>query len=137
MMTLLQACLIGLLVVNLKIKPSQYKTNHNSNRSKQNRNQNNHELDGTNHDHDETFSASLQNSGIVAGLAILGSGCPTCGTALLTPILGAIFSGSGVALAGKVSVAITVIAVLLALWTLKKLGYNAYVAIVTTKKHKK
>ncbi|MBQ9029503.1 hypothetical protein IJ114_01900 [Candidatus Saccharibacteria bacterium] len=75
-------------------------------------------------------SASIQNSGIVAILAVLGSGCPTCGTALLTPILTTIF-GSGVALAGTVSGIITWAAILLALWTLKKLGYDAYVAIVT------
>ena len=82
-------------------------------------------------------SASVQNSGIVAILAVLGSGCPTCGTALLTPVLTAIF-GSGVALAGTVSAMITWLAILLALVTLKKLGYNAYVAIVTNhlpKKH--
>ena len=75
-------------------------------------------------------SASVQNSGIVAILAVLGSGCPTCGTALLTPILTTIF-GSGVALAGTVSSIITWAAILLAFFTLKKLGYNAYVAIIT------
>ncbi len=81
-------------------------------------------------------SASVQNSGIVAILAVLGSGCPTCGTALLTPVLTAIF-GSGVALAGTVSVVITWLAILLAFFTLKKLGYNAYVAIVTSNLPKK
>ncbi|MBQ8991850.1 hypothetical protein IJ090_00210 [Candidatus Saccharibacteria bacterium] len=75
-------------------------------------------------------SASVQNSGIVAILAVLGSGCPTCGTALLTPILTTLF-GSGVALAGTVSAILTWLAILLALWTLKRLGYDAYVAIVT------
>lgn len=81
-------------------------------------------------------SASVQNSGIVAILAVLGSGCPTCGTALLTPILTAIF-GSGVALAGTVSAIITWLAILLALFTLKKLGYNAYIAIITKNLPKK
>lgn len=81
-------------------------------------------------------SASVQNSGIVAILAVLGSGCPTCGTALLTPVLTAIF-GSGVALAGTVSAVITWLAILLALFTLKKLGYNAYVVIVTNNLPKK
>ncbi|MBR3365678.1 hypothetical protein IKG48_00965 [Candidatus Saccharibacteria bacterium] len=81
-------------------------------------------------------SASVQNSGIIAILAVLGSGCPTCGTALLTPVLTAVF-GSGVALAGTVSAIITWLAILLALFTLKKLGYNAYVAIVTNNLPKK
>lgn len=75
-------------------------------------------------------SAHVQNSGIIAGLAILGSGCPTCGTALLTPVLGAIFSTGGVAMAAKVSGVLTLLAVLLALWTLKKLGFDAYVIIM-------
>ena len=38
-------------------------------------------------------SENLESAGIAAGLAVLGTGCPTCGTALLTPILSAIFSG--------------------------------------------
>ena len=80
--------------------------------------------------------ASVQNSGIVAILAVLGSGCPTCGTALLTPVMTTVF-GSGVALAGTVSAVITWLAILLALFTLKKLGYNAYVAIVTNRLPKK
>ncbi len=101
LLALLQGFLIGLLVVTIKYSKK-----------------------GTDN------SASVQNSGIVAILAVLGSGCPTCGTALLTPILTTIF-GSGVALAGTVSSIITWAAILLALFTLKKLGYNAYVAIIT------
>ena len=101
LLALLQGFLIGLLVVTIKYSKK-----------------------GTDN------SASVQNSGIVAILAVLGSGCPTCGTALLTPILTTIF-GSGVALAGTVSSIITWAAILLAFFTLKKLGYNAYVAIIT------
>lgn len=114
LLALLQGLLIGLLVVVVKNTP------------KPNRKQ------ATKSPEDATLdaSASIQNSGIVAILAILGSGCPTCGTALLTPILTTIF-GSGVALAGTVSSIITWLAILLALFTLGKLGYDAYVAIVT------
>ena len=101
LLALLQGLLIGLLVVTIKYSKK-----------------------GTDN------SASVQNSGIVAILAVLGSGCPTCGTALLTPVLTAIF-GSGVALAGTVSSIITWAAILLALFTIKKLGYNAYIAIIT------
>lgn len=69
----------------------------------------------------------IGNAGLIAGLAILGSGCPTCGTALITPILGMIFSTGGYALAGTVSGLITALAMLLAILSLKKVGEDAYV----------
>ncbi len=65
---------------------------------------------------------SLQSSGIVAGLAILGSGCPTCGTALITPILATVFSTGGYAIAGVVSRIITLLSVVVALFALYKVG---------------
>lgn len=80
---------------------------------------------------------TLQNAGIVAGLAILGSGCPTCGTALITPILGGIFSASGYAMAETVSGTITVIAIVIALLSLKKVGEQAYVIMVDEEWRKK
>lgn len=73
-------------------------------------------------------SESLQNAGIAAGLAMLGTGCPTCGTALLTPVIGAIFSGSS-ALVGTISGAITAIAILIAILSLRKIGEETYVII--------
>lgn len=66
--------------------------------------------------------ASLQSSGIAAGLAILGSGCPTCGTALITPILATIFSTGGYAIATTVSSIIMLISVIVALGALYKVG---------------
>ena len=66
--------------------------------------------------------ASLESSGIVAGLAILGSGCPTCGTALLTPVLAAVFSTGGYAIAGVVSGVVTLLSVIVALFALQKVG---------------
>ncbi len=72
----------------------------------------------------------LQNSGLVAGLAILGSGCPTCGTALITPILGTLFSTGGFAMAGIVSGVITALAVVVALFSLRAVGVDAYAAIL-------
>ena len=80
--------------------------------------------------------SGLQNSGIVAGLAILGSGCPTCGTALLTPIISAIFSGGSVAIAGALSGIVTAIAIIVAIFALRKVGLDIY-AIITTKKREK
>ena len=77
-------------------------------------------------------SENLQSAGIAAGLAVLGTGCPTCGTALLTPILGAIFSG-GSALVGTISGIVTGIAVVIAILSIKKVGEEAYVIIISEK----
>lgn len=74
-------------------------------------------------------SDNLQSAGLVAGLAILGSGCPTCGTTLLMPVIGTIFSSSSYALAGAVSGILTFAAVLLALFTLKRIGREAYAMV--------
>lgn len=75
--------------------------------------------------------SGLESSAIVAGLVVLGSGCPTCGTTLLTPILGTILSGaSGAsALAGKISGLINLLAIFLAIFIFKKLGLMVYVII--------
>lgn len=78
----------------------------------------------------ETNRAGAQRSGLVAGLAILGSGCPTCGTALITPILGMIFSTGGMALAGLISGVITAAAIVVAIFSLRAAGIDAYAAIL-------
>lgn len=82
-------------------------------------------------------SAEIQNAGIAAGLALLGSGCPTCGTTLITPILLSIFSTSGYAIAGAISGIITFLAVFLLLWSLKRVGLEAYAIIIDEKWRKK
>ena len=76
---------------------------------------------------------SVQSVGIIAGLAILGSGCPTCGTALITPVLGAIFSTGSYAVAGVISGVITVVAIIIAILSVKKVGEEAYVIIIDEK----
>ena len=83
---------------------------------------------------------AIQNAGIAAGLALLGSGCPTCGTTLITPILASIFSTSGYAVAGAISGIITFAAIMLLLWSLKRVGLEAYAIIIDErwrKKHEK
>lgn len=85
-------------------------------------------------------SDNVQSAGLVAGLAVLGSGCPTCGTTLLMPIIGTLFSSSGYVLAGVLSGVLTVGAILLALFTLKRIGKEAYVMILSEnyeRKHRK
>lgn len=80
---------------------------------------------------------NLEHAGVTAGLAILGSGCPTCGTTLLTPLLGTLFSTSGYALANTLSGILTFVAVLIALLSLKRLGNNAYALIVSERFQKR
>lgn len=108
LIAVLQGILLALIVLVWKKRPKQQKTGEN-----------------------------LGDAGIIAGLAVLGSGCPTCGTALLTPVLGAIFSGSGYAMAGAVSGVITIIAIIIAILSLKKVGLDAYVIIIDEKWRKK
>ena len=69
---------------------------------------------------------SIQSAGLAAGLAILGSGCPTCGTTLLMPVVMSIFGSSSLAMAGAISWGLTIAAMLLALFAIKKLGVEAY-----------
>lgn len=74
---------------------------------------------------------NLQNAGLAAGLAVLGSGCPTCGTTLLMPLLGTLFSTSSYALASAVSGILTEAAIIIAFLTLKRLGNDTYMLIVS------
>ncbi len=74
-------------------------------------------------------NSGAQSVGIAAGLAVLGAGCPTCGTTLIAPIISTIFSSGGYAIAGFVSGFITFIAIIVSLLALKKVGLEAYVII--------
>ena len=88
----------------------------------------------------EGNSANVEKAGIITGLVALGAGCPTCGTTLLTPLLGAIFSTGSIAIAGAISIVVTILAVVIAILSLKKLGVEAYVIIVNERyleKHEK
>ncbi len=86
---------------------------------------------------DISNSASLEKAGIITGLIALGAGCPTCGTTLLTPLLGAIFSTSGLAITGTISTVITWLAIIIAILSLKRLGVETYATIVNEKYLKK
>ena len=85
----------------------------------------------------ENNADNLGKAGIITGLIALGAGCPTCGTPLLTPLLGAIFSTGGLALTGAISTLVTVLAILIAILSLKRLGVETYVIIVNEKYMKK
>ena len=74
-------------------------------------------------------AANAQSAGIVAGLAVLSAGCPTCGTSLLLPIIG-MFTSAGGALAGVISGVVYAVAILVALWALKRVGREAYAVLL-------
>ena len=81
----------------------------------------------------ENNSANVEKAGIITGLIALGAGCPTCGTTLLTPLLGAIFSTSSLAVAGAVSTIVTILAVVIAVLSLKRLGLEICAIIINEK----
>ena len=78
-------------------------------------------------------SAGVEKAGLITGLIALGAGCPTCGTTLITPLLGAIFSTGSLAIAGAISVIVTILAVIIAILSLKRLGLETYVIIIDEK----
>lgn len=81
----------------------------------------------------EQKSDDLQKAGIITGLIALGAGCPTCGTTLITPLLGALFSTGGLAMTGTISMIVTWVAILVAVLSLKRLGEETYVIIINEK----
>ena len=85
----------------------------------------------------DSNAANIEKAGIITGLIALGAGCPTCGTTLLTPLLGALFSTGGLAVTGTISTLVTVLAVVIAILSLKRLGLETYVIIVNEKYLKK
>ena len=76
---------------------------------------------------------NLGSAGIITGLIALGAGCPTCGATLITPLIGAFVSTGGLAIAGTISTLVTVLAIIIAILALKRLGLEAYVIIVNEK----
>lgn len=80
---------------------------------------------------DASNADNVQNAGLAVGLAVLGSGCPTCGTTLLAPVIATLFSTSSFALASIVSGLLTFAAVLVALLTFKRVGGDVYAQLVS------
>lgn len=78
-------------------------------------------------------SANLEKAGIITGLIALGAGCPTCGTTLLTPLIGAVFSTGGLAITGTISAIVTWLAIIIAILSLRRLGEETYVIITNEK----
>lgn len=78
-------------------------------------------------------SANVEKVGIITGLIALGAGCPTCGTTLITPLLGTLFSTGGLAATGVISGVVTALAVIVAILSLKRIGEETYVIIINEK----
>lgn len=78
-------------------------------------------------------SANIEQAGIITGLIALGAGCPTCGTTLITPLVGAIFSTSSLSIAGTISAIATWLAIIIAILSIKRLGEETYVTIINEK----
>ena len=72
--------------------------------------------------------------GIVAGLVVLGSGCPTCGTTLLAPVVAMVVSGA-TGIAGTISMVLNIIAIVIGLLVFRKVGVETY-AIIKSEKFK-
>lgn len=75
--------------------------------------------------------ASTGSIGAIFGFIALG--CPTCGLSLLTPILTAIAGTGAVAAAEGVSRTLIVLAFILLVYTVIKLGYVSFITISTNK----
>ena len=75
--------------------------------------------------------ASTGSIGAVFGFVALG--CPTCGLSLLTPILTAIAGTGAVAAAEGISRILIILAFILLIYTVIKLGYTSFIAISTNK----
>lgn len=78
-------------------------------------------------------AANLEKAGIITGLIALGAGCPTCGTTLITPLIGVIFSTGSLSIAGAISTIVTWLAIIIAILSLKRLGEETYVTIINEK----
>ena len=78
-------------------------------------------------------SENIEKAGIITGLIALGAGCPTCGTTLITPLIGAIFSTGGLAITGAISTIVTWLAIIIAILSLKRLGVETYAIIINEK----
>lgn len=67
----------------------------------------------------------IGGSSFVALLAIIGLGCPACGTSLITPIVAIFISGSAIAVSEKITAFATPIALIIGLYGLYIVGLKA------------
>ncbi len=76
--------------------------------------------------HQRKLEAGIIGGGSIIGLmAIIGLGCPACGTSLVTPIVAIFISGSAVAVSESISRVALPIALLIGLYGLYAIGLKA------------
>ena len=121
-LALLQGTLIGLIVLLWNKKRVEVGKSQNDKNGKR-----------KSDDKENSNSANVEKAGIITGLIALGAGCPTCGTTLLTPLIGTLFAGGGMAVVGTVSSLVTVAAVVISILSLKRIGVETYAIIVNEK----
>ena len=87
-----------------------------------------------NREKEQSLNAA-STGGIGAVLGFLALGCPSCGIGLLTPLLSAIAGASAVALSETVGYILTVLAFILLLYSIIRLGYINFI-IISSKNYK-
>ena len=84
-------------------------------------------------DQNSNNATNIEKAGIITGLIALGAGCPTCGTTLIAPLIGAFFSTGSLSIASSISTIVTWLAIIIAILSIKRLGEETYVTIVNEK----
>lgn len=79
--------------------------------------------------------AGLEAGGVGTALGFLALGCPSCGISLLTPILTTIAGTGAMALADTLGWIFMILAFILLLHALRRMGYSAFI-IKSAKRHK-
>jgi hypothetical protein len=67
----------------------------------------------------------IGGSSFVALLAVIGLGCPACGTSLITPIVAIFISGSAIAVSEKITAFATPLALIIGIYGLYIIGLKA------------
>jgi hypothetical protein len=75
-------------------------------------------------------SAGAADSGIASVIALFGVGCSACGTSLLTPLITIFFSSSAYLVAEVLSNVIMIVAFVLILYAMRRLGIISFMTIL-------
>lgn len=67
-------------------------------------------------------SKMIEGSALISLLAVIGLGCPACGTSLLTPLIAMFASGSAVAISEQITAVALPLAILIGFYGLYSLG---------------
>jgi peptidoglycan biosynthesis protein MviN/MurJ (putative lipid II flippase) len=79
----------------------------------------------------------VESAGVGAVLALVGTGCAGCGTSLLAPIMGVVFSSGGYVMASLLGWVVTIAAFMIGGLTARRLGIESYVMIKSDRRKKR